>query len=124
MKRIALVLLVAAGLCGQARPVLAHGGGYHGGGGWGYHGGYHGGYCGYGYGHGYGWCGGWWPFALGVGLGFAASYPAYAYSHPVYTSPTVVYTYPTTTTYVYSQPAAVHQAAPAQPSQPSVAAPS
>jgi hypothetical protein len=98
MKRILLVAAVTLALGVSAPAVRAHGGG-----GYGWHGG-----CGWGHG---GWCG-WWPaFGLGLGLGVAASYPAYAYSYPAYaySYPAYSYTY-APATYTYAQP--VHVAAP------------
>jgi hypothetical protein len=84
--------MVIAALSVNAMPAKA--GGFHGG--WGhYGGGWHGGYC------------GWWPFAFGLGLGVAASYPLYAYSQPIYTYPVVTYAYQPGSTYVPAAPATV-----------------
>jgi hypothetical protein len=123
MRKTLFAILVAVGLGAHNLPAQA--GGYHGGCGW------HGGGWGCGYGH--GWCG-WWPaFGIGLGLGVAASIPAYA---GCYSAPAPVYSYPTVA-YTYSQPAYVYHSAPAsaptpaatshsntQPPQPAVSQPS
>jgi hypothetical protein len=118
MRRLSIIGLVSVSVALNVFPVRAGGGhgggGYHGGGYGGYHGGgYHGGY----YGHGCGWYG-WWPFALGVGVSVAASYPAYAYSYPAYSYPTVAYTY-SQPVYV-TAPAATAPAAPAPSAAPAI----